>query len=66
MSSWKPEKAAWPRKEIPRLKTRKGGLEQWKLIGACEEGDLYHKPKFWLVWRKTEAEVHSKETKDIS
>ena len=27
-SSWKPEKAAWPRKEVPRLKTWKGGLGQ--------------------------------------
>ena len=65
-SSWKPEKAAWPRKEVPRLKTLKGGLEQWKSIGACEERDLYHKPKFRLVRRKTEAEVYSEGTKDIS
>ena len=65
-SSWKPEKVAWPRKEVPRLKTRKGDLRQWKSIGACEERDLYHKPKFQLDCRKTEAEVYSEETKDIS
>ena len=65
-SSWKPEKAAWPRKEVPRLKTRKGDVRQWKSIGACEERDLYHKPKFRLVRRKTEAEVYSERTKDIS
>ena len=64
-SSWKPEKAAWPRKEIPRLKTWKGGLRQWKLTGTCKERDFCHNQSS-LVSGKTEAKVCSEWTKDIS
>ena len=46
MSSWKPEKATWPRKEVSRLKIRKGGLGQWKSIGACKERESHHNQSF--------------------
>ena len=65
MSSWKLEKAAWPGKEGPRLKTWKGGLGQWKLTGARKEQDFCDNQDS-LVRGKTEAEICFEGTKDPS
>ena len=64
-SSWNPEKAFWPRKEVPRLKTWKGGLGQWKLTGARKEQDFCDNQDS-LVRGKTEAEICFEGTKDPS
>ena len=42
-SSWKPERAAWLQKRIPRLKTWKGDLGKRKLIkGSLWESRVWH------------------------